>query len=195
MCDIPVFYATSEGHTRLIAERIAARLCSHALDSRAMAIQSEEATHLDWGCARGAVIAASVHVGRHQREARAFARLHAASLSDLPSLFVSVSLAAASANPGEVQAAAGIAQRFVADAGWRPTRIASVGGCLAYTKYNWFVRLFLRRIARKEGASTDTTRDHVYTKWQELDLLADGLASEVRRREVGKKPLAYLAAS
>ena len=186
MCDVPVFYATSEGHTRLIAERLADRLRAHGLDSRAIAIVSEETSHFDWRRARGAAIAASVHAGKHQAEARAFARLNAATLSALPSMFVSVSLAAASVHPEEVQAAREIADRLTTDAGWQPTRTASVAGCLAYTKYNWFVRLFMRRIARQEGGSTDTTRDHVYTNWRQVDECADQLATAILAR--GKVP-------
>ena len=183
MSEVPVFYATSEGHTRSIAERVADRLRHHAFDSRAIAIVSEESSHLSWDSVRGVTIAASVHAGRHQAEARAFARLHAAPLSALPSMFISVSLAAASSNPDEVRAARELATGFVASTGWQPTTIGSVAGALAYTKYNWLIKRIIRRIARKEGGSTDMTRDHVYTDWEQVDALADGLAAEIRRRE------------
>jgi menaquinone-dependent protoporphyrinogen IX oxidase len=33
MCDVPIFYATSEGQTRRIAERIAQQVRKHGLDS------------------------------------------------------------------------------------------------------------------------------------------------------------------
>jgi menaquinone-dependent protoporphyrinogen IX oxidase len=38
MCEVPVFYATSEGQTRRIAERLADQIRRHGLDSRAVAI-------------------------------------------------------------------------------------------------------------------------------------------------------------
>jgi len=44
-----------------------------------------------------------------------------------------------------------------------------------YTKYNFLVRLVMKRIAREAGASTDTAHDHVYTDWAALDILADEL--------------------
>lgn len=182
MCDVPVFYATTEGHTRLIAERLADRLRKHGLDSRALAIVSEETSHFDWTRARGAVIAASLHAGRHQAEARAFARLNAATLSARPSLFVSVSLAAASSNPKEARRAQDLANRFTVDAGWELARVASVAGCLAYTKYGRFVRLFMRAIARKESGPLDTSRDHVYTDWRQVDEVADQLSTAVLAR-------------
>jgi menaquinone-dependent protoporphyrinogen oxidase len=184
MCELPVFYATTEGQTRRIAERVAEQVRKHGLNSRAIAIISEEASHIDWRRVRGAGLCASLHMQKHQAEAVAFARVHRQGLSAIPSLFISISLAAASKRATEVEAAQRIAQKFATDTGWQPSRIASVAGRLAYTQYNWFVRMFMRRIASKEGGSTDTSRDHEYTDWVEVERLADELAYHVRRREI-----------
>ena len=179
MCEVPVFYATSEGQTRRIAERIAARMRRHGLDSRAIAIVSDEAADFEWRAVRGAAVGASIHMQKHQREALAFARVHRLELSAVPSVFFSVSLAAVSKRPHEVEAARKIAERFATDTGWEPWRVVSVAGRLAYTQYNWLVRMLMRRIAKAEGASTDTSQDHEYTDWLALDGLADGLATRI----------------
>ena len=184
MCEVPVFYATREGQTRRIAERIADQIRRHGLDSRALPIISEEASQVDWTRVRGVAVGASLHMQRHQPEAVAFARAHHQALSALPSLFFSISLAAASVRASELDAARRIAEQFPSDTGWTPSRVASVAGRLAYTQYNWFVRFFMRRIAVKEGGSADTTRDHEYTNWEQVERLADELAYEVRRREI-----------
>jgi menaquinone-dependent protoporphyrinogen oxidase len=184
MCEVPVFYATTEGQTRRIAERIADQIRKHGLESRAIAIISEEASHLDWTRVRGVAVGASLHMQKHQSEAVAFARVHHKELTARPSLFFSVSLSAASTHQNEVRAAQEIAGKFAAETGWSPTRIATVAGGLAYTKYNWLVRRVMRRIALKEGASADTSRDHDYTNWDLVEELADGLAYEIRRREM-----------
>jgi menaquinone-dependent protoporphyrinogen oxidase len=184
MCEVPILYATTEGQTRRIAERIAEQIRKHGLDSRAVAIISQDASHIDWSKVRGVAVGASLHRGKHQGEAEAFAHLHCKDLSWLPSLFFSVSLAAASRNAVEVEAARAIAAAFATTTGWRPTRIATVAGRLAYTQYNWFLRRFMRRIAIKEGASGDTTRDHEYTDWDLVEEIADDLAYGIRRREI-----------
>ena len=57
MCEVPVFYATTEGQTRRIAERLAAQVLEHGLDSRAIAIGSAEADTVDWTQVRGACLA------------------------------------------------------------------------------------------------------------------------------------------
>jgi menaquinone-dependent protoporphyrinogen oxidase len=184
MCEVPIFYATTEGQTRRIAEHIADRIRRHGLDSRAVAIISEEASHIDWEHVRGAAVGASLHMAKHQAEAEAFARLHHEELNERASLFFSVSLSAASKNQTEVRAAEAIAGRFAVSTQWTPTWVVAVPGRLAYTQYNWFVRLFMRRIAVKEGASADTSRDHEYTNWDLVDQIADDLAYAIRRREI-----------
>jgi menaquinone-dependent protoporphyrinogen oxidase len=63
---------------------------------------------------------------------------------------------------------AAILERFVARTHWRPTLTMHVAGALPYTRYNWLKRWMMRRIARRAGGGTDTTRDYEYTDWNEL---------------------------
>jgi menaquinone-dependent protoporphyrinogen oxidase len=186
MCEVPVFFATTEGQTRRIAERIAARLCERGLESRAIAIASDAARQMDWSRVRGAMVGASLHLRKHQPEAVEFARVHQRELSSIPSVFFSVSLAAASKNADSVDAARRLAEKFVVDTGWRPLRISSLAGRLAYTQYSWWMRLIMRHIARKEGGSLDTSRDHEYTNWASVEHLADSLASQIHVVRRGK---------
>lgn len=179
MCDVPVFYATTDGHTRLIAERIARRLHRHGISSVPVDMAGPVPQQVDWREVRGAVVTASLRMGRHQAAAVDFVTTNCDVLSAVPSLFVSVSLSAASRNPGEREAARDVAARFIVDTGWTPWRLACVAGALAYTRYNVFVRWFMRRIAAKEGGPTDTTRDHDLTDWNAVDHLADDLADQM----------------
>jgi len=50
-----------------------------------------------------------------------------------------------------------------------------VAGALSYTKYNFLVRFVMKRIAKAQGASTDTSRDHELTDWEALDHIVDEL--------------------
>jgi menaquinone-dependent protoporphyrinogen oxidase len=99
-------------------------------------------------------------------------------------VFFSVSLSAASEHDEEVQAARRIAEALPAAHGWRPAAIASIAGCLAYTKYGFFKRWIMKRIARKEGAPTDASRDYELTNWATVDAIARELATRVKL-EVG----------
>src|SRR5262245_42203703 len=164
-CTVPIFYATTEGQTRRIAERLAATLQSAGHDSRPIDLAGRDANHVDWTHVRGAIVAASLHGGKHQRSARAFVNAHTPELNARPSIFISVSLSAASQFPEEVDAARQIAEEFPRANGWTPTMIASIAGRLAYTQYGFLKRMVLKRIARREGAPMDTRRDWEFTNW------------------------------
>ena len=179
-CEVPVFYATTEGQTRRIAERLAEALHGHGFDSRAVDVATRQAAAVDWTHVSGALVGASLHVGGHQRAARRFVREHAGALNGVPSAFFSVSLSAASRNPAEVEEAARIAEWLPASQGWTPAIVASIAGRLAYLEYGFLKRLVIKKIARKEGASTDTSRDWEYTDWAQVDSLAADLAERIR---------------
>ena len=79
-----------------------------------------------------------------------------------------------------------LVERFIEETGWRPTRVELIAGALAYTQYNFFIRLFMRRMARKAGGDTDTSRDHEYTDWPAVERFA--LEVMDRNRRNGRSP-------
>jgi menaquinone-dependent protoporphyrinogen oxidase len=177
---VPVFFATSEGQTRRIAERMAGVLREDGVDSAAIDVADLEHAAVNWAAVRAAIVGASLHAGKHQRAAAAFVDAHVASLNAIPSAFFSVSLSAASQYPEEVQKAQELAEAFPAAEDWRPQVVASFGGRLAYSQYNLIVRFVMKRIARKEGAPTDTSRDYEFTDWSRVDALAHNVAVTVK---------------
>lgn len=179
MSHVSVFYATTHGQSRRIAERIAEVLQSEGHVSLAFEVTSEAARTYDWRKADGAVVAASLHAGSHQSAADAFVREHLPRLNAIPCWFVSVSLSAASRNENERAAADGLAQAFATSSGWLPRRVSCVAGRLAYTQYSMVTRWLMRRIASKEGGPTDTSRDHELTDWTAVDTLAREFARDV----------------
>jgi menaquinone-dependent protoporphyrinogen oxidase len=178
--EVPVFFATSEGQTRRIAEHLADLLKEHGFSSHAIDMAAPEAEAIDWTRVRGAFVGAPVHMQRHPRQAKEFVDRHAGALNRVPSAFFSVSLSAASANADEVKAAQAIADAFPPAHGWRPAIVASLAGRLAYSQYGFLTRFIMTRIARKEGAPTDTSRDYEMTNWNEVDQLAEALESRIK---------------
>ena len=181
-CAVPVFYATTEGQTRRIAERLAERLREQGLDSRSFDVDGDLARTIDWSQVRGAIVGASLHAGQYQATAARFVTCHAARLNGVPSAFIGVSLAAASSDSAEVAAARRLAEGFPTAHGWHAEQVISVAGRLAYTRYNFVIKLIMKRIARKHGAPIDTTRDYELTNWDRIDQLAVSLAGRVKER-------------
>ena len=152
------------------------------LESCAIDVAGPNAADIDWTHVRGALVGASIHIGKHQKAAERFVKAHAVDLTSVPSAFFSVSLSAASKNAKEVEAAEKLAKAFPTACGWVPARIVSVAGRLAYREYGFFIRWVIKRIAKKEGAPTDTSRDYELTNWEEVDALARDMAKRIHVR-------------
>ena len=182
-CDIPVFYATTHGQTKRIAERLVEMFREKGFTSRAIDVASGNAYDMNWDLAEAAVVTASLHAHRHQRAAARFCARHARHLSVRPSVFLSVSLAIASDNARERNEAARIAQEFMNYVGWTDGKVICVAGRLAYTQYGWLTRFVMKRIARQHGQPTDTSRDYEFTNWDEVARIA----ADVVRRIAGEQ--------
>jgi menaquinone-dependent protoporphyrinogen oxidase len=180
---VPVFYASTEGQTHLIADRLVAVLRAEGVISTAVDVSAPDSATVDWPATSGAFVGASLHAGRHQAAMTTFVRRHVRALNERPTIFYSVSLSAASANASERQTAQRLAEAFPPALGWTPRRVVSLAGRLAYSKYGFFKRMVLKRIARKEGAPTDTSRDYEFTDWTAVETLAREMAELVRTSE------------
>ena len=172
-----IFYATREGHTRRIAEHVAIELRRHTHEVELYDVDTVSAS-VDWPPYNWACVAASVHAGRHEPEMIAFVKQHRQALERLDAAFLSVTLSEAGAEdvraPKERrERAAADAQQmidvFLQETGWRPERVLPLAGALAYSRYNFLIRFVMKRIARKAGAPTDTSRDYEFTNWSALD--------------------------
>jgi menaquinone-dependent protoporphyrinogen oxidase len=181
---VAVFFATREGHTRKVSEHIAANLRSHGVDVDLNDVRAPRSS-LDWEQYETAWVAASVHAGQHEREMIRFVREHRTQLERLNAVFVSVSLSQAGAEDvtgtaTRREAAAADVRRmidvFVRKTEWHPAHILPVAGALAYSRYNLLVRFVMKRIARSQGAPTDTSRDYEFTNWETLDRFVDSVA-------------------
>jgi menaquinone-dependent protoporphyrinogen oxidase len=172
-----IFYATREGQTRKIAERIASDLEDRGVHADLVDVRRLRAP-VDWSRYAIVWVAGSVHAGRHERELVRFARRFREDLVRRRAVFVSVTLSEAGAEDARApesrrKEAARDARRMidelVQETGWRPAWSFPVAGALAYTRYNWVIRRVMARIARQQGASTDTSVDHEFTNWPLLD--------------------------
>lgn len=161
-----VIYGTVEGQTRKIARAIAAEV--QDAGGRVTVFDGEDLDEADAGSADRIIVAAPVHAGEYPEEVTAWLKANAATLNAKPTAFVSVSLSAASNIPEEHEAVDRIARNFLAATGWHPRSVHQAAGALRYTEYDFLKKLLMRYIAKKEGASADTSRDHEYTDWDKL---------------------------
>lgn len=173
-----VCYASSEGQTERIARRMADVLSSAGAHVT-LADVSEPLPSLDVGEFDGVILGASVHAGSHQRSATRFVRANRSALEAVPSAFFSVSLTAAYDDPEERAPADEILEEFLESTDWNPDETATIPGALAYSKYGRLKRLLMRFIAGRAGKDTDTSRDHEYTDWEDVERFARSFATQV----------------
>jgi menaquinone-dependent protoporphyrinogen oxidase len=184
----PVFsMRIGEGQTRRIAKHVAADLRRRGFEVEISNVRKEPAISLDGFSA--AVIAASVHVDRHESEMVKFVKRHRAELERLPAAFLSVSLSEAGAERANAspeqraQASATVhtlIHKFLGKTGWDPKRVKPVAGALLYTKYNPLIRFVMKQIVKRAGGDTDTTRDYEYTDWVALDRFLEEFVAEIQ---------------
>ena len=174
MATILILYATTEGQTARIAERMAQALRQHghAVDVR-RTVSGRTTLRLERYDA--VIVGASIHYGRHPNHLRSLVRTHHGALESRPSAFFSVSLSAG--GPGaKPDAAARYLSSFLRQTRWNPELTATFAGALQFSKYGAFKRLLMIVFVGLAGGDTDTSRDYEYTDWQGVDRFAEAFA-------------------
>lgn len=157
-----IIYGTSEGQTRKIA-RFMEEVLQDADHKVVIADATDEPPKPDNFDA--ILIGSSVHIHKYQSSVRDYVVENIDELNQKPSAFFSVSMAIASDLEEEHKEVNKIAESFLQQTGWNTKKINQIAGALKYTKYDYFKRLIMKMIAKKEGGATDTSQDHEYTDW------------------------------
>ena len=157
---IYIAYGSVEGQTAHIVEYIADVVRAHGHQAETADLKHSAGTIPDGQ--DGVIVAASVHVGKHEGYVADFVRRNRGDLETLPSGLVSVSLAA----HGDEASAEGYVARFEEETGWHPRQVAMFSGALQYTRYNFLKRQLMKQIVKDKGSQDlDTSRDYIYTEW------------------------------
>ena len=175
MTRILIVYGSSEGQTAEIAEAMAGIVREHGHEAVPMAVK--EAAGEDLADYDGVLVGASVHIGKHDKHVVKFVQRNLAGLERLPSAFFSVSLAA----HGDTEEAHRYVDEFTQQTGWDPAKVAIFSGALRYTKYGFVKRRMMKKIAEEKPGSlaTDTSRDHIYTEWDEVGRYAEEFLADL----------------
>ena len=188
-----ISFATTEGQTLKIAERISLQIRERGhevnLYDTASMTDVPEVAAFD-----AMIVAASVHEEHHQDSAVNFAAAHLDQLICKPSAFVSVSLSAAMPN-GQAEAQHYV-DRFIAATGWSPAKALLLGGALRWSECDYFQRQVLKHILGKGDVNPGEDFTHEFTDWLALQSFVDDfLASCVpSNAELRLRPCGLIAA-
>jgi menaquinone-dependent protoporphyrinogen oxidase len=166
---ILIVFGSTDGHTAALAAFAAGvlREAGHTATTRP-ARRNGDADDLDLEAYDAVIVAASLHLGRYQPDARAFVRAHHRRLGAMPAALISVSLSAAGDNPEDWAGLMRCLTRFERETGWTAQAVHHAAGAIRYSRYGPLKRFVIRRIAASRGLATVTTRDYDLTDYSAL---------------------------
>jgi len=159
---ILIVYGTTEGQTRKISHFMEAILKDRGHE---VTVSDASETPPSPASYDAVIIGASIHIHKYQSAVMHYINHHIEVLNKMPGAFFSVCLAVASDMDEEHREAEKITNDFLEHAGWKPSMTTQIAGALKYTQYDFFKRLVMKMIAKREGRTTDTSKDYEYTDW------------------------------
>ena len=174
---ILIVYGTTEGQTRKISHFMEAVLKDGGHE---VTVADAPETPPSPSSYDAVIIGASIHIHKYQSAVLRYITHHIEALNKIPGAFFSVCLAVASDMDEEHKEAAKITNDFLEHTGCKPLMTTHIAGALKYTQYGFFTRLVMKRIARREGRTTDTSKDHEYTNWDAVREFAEEFAVKMK---------------
>jgi menaquinone-dependent protoporphyrinogen oxidase len=167
-----LFYATRDGQSRRIAERIAHGLGEQGIDAQPHDLAGGLPPAQVLAEARPmVVVVAAVRYGRHLAEAERFMALYSALQAPPPLVLLSVNLTAR--KPGKDTATGNVyLRKSIVRHRLKPVMAHAIAGRLEYPRYDWLDRQVIRFIMTLTGGPTDPSTCIEYTSWDKVDEIA-----------------------
>ncbi len=181
-----IVYGTTEGQTRKISQFMEAILKDSGHE---VTVANASETPPSPSSYDAVIIGASIHIHKYQSAVVHYIKRHSEALNKMPGAFFSVCLAIASDLEEEHKEAKKITTDFLEHIGWKPVMTTQVAGALKYTQYGFFTRLIMKSIAKREGRTTDTSKDYEYTDWNAVREFVKEFAVRIKIRPVASGTL------
>jgi menaquinone-dependent protoporphyrinogen oxidase len=177
---ILIAFATTHGQTEKIAAAIGQAMERRGCLVTIANVKARRPPHPNQF--DGVVVGASIIARGHQPAVEAFIRDYVATLNLMPTAFFSVSASAGSSLEKGRAAARRVRDEFLLHVGFRPALSECIAGAIKYTRYNILLRWYMKKASRMNGGSTDTSRDHEYTDWNQVASFAQEFTDLVDKR-------------
>jgi menaquinone-dependent protoporphyrinogen oxidase len=170
MGPILIVYSTTDGHTRVICERLKQVVQGHGHAVTLVHLPDCGQAEVD---ASGAIlIGASIRYGKHKPEVAAFIKRHQAALESRPSALFSVNVVAR--KPEKNQPGTNpYLRKFLRTIAWKPRLMAVFAGRLNYPSLRPFDRTMIRFIMWMTKGPTDPTGVYEFTDWARVDAFGE----------------------
>lgn len=169
--NMELFYATRDGQSRRIAERIANRLAELGIPTFPRDLAGIALAPSSLAGARLVVVVAAVRYGRPLPEADQFLAGYGMLREPPPLVLLSVNLTARKPGKDTVEGNAYL-RKSIARHRLAPALALAIAGRLDYSRYRWLDRQLIRFIMKLTGGPTDPKTCIDYTPWDVVDDVA-----------------------
>jgi len=166
MAEILLIYATSDGHTREICQRLK-QVIEHA-GQRVQLLAIADAATADLESYDKIVIGASIRYGKHSRQVYEFIERNWRIIDSKANGFFSVNVVARKPEKASPETNPYLV-KFLKQIPWHPKQLAVFGGKLNYPKCRYWDRQMIRAIMWMTGGPTAPDTVVEYTDWQQVE--------------------------
>lgn len=171
-----IVYATTDGQTRKISERIQQTLRDNDLETTLVDV--DKAAQLDPARFDGVIAGASVRYGKHDPKMARFLDGNRDAIGRVPNAFFSVNLIARKPEKRDL-AGNKYLRRFLDRLAFSPMHVEIIAGKLDYPSYRFIDRIMIRMIMKITDGPTDGTEVIEYTDWDQVDRFAGRMAEAI----------------
>jgi menaquinone-dependent protoporphyrinogen oxidase len=170
-----LYYATHDGLSRRIAERIAGRLAERGISVLPHDLAAALPDRQSLSRTGPVVVVAAVRYGRHLPEADRFLAGYAAQDAPPPLVLLSVNLTARKPGKDTAEGCAYL-RKSISRYRLKPALALAFAGRLDYARYSWMDRQLIRFIMMLTEGPTDPKTCIEYTDWSVVDDVARRIA-------------------
>ena len=165
MSSFLIIYSTSDGHTKIICQRIK----NFLNDGNLVELLSlEDAKKFNISNFEKVIIGASIRYGKHSKELYKFINLNKNILNQKKSAFFSVNVVARKPEKNTAETNPYI-NKFLKISKWKPNKISVFAGKVDYPNYNFFDKYIIKFIMFITKGPTDTSQSYEFTDWSKVD--------------------------
>jgi menaquinone-dependent protoporphyrinogen oxidase len=177
MAKIIILYASTDGHTRKICNRL--QQVIEQLGHQVTLVCIDDEAQVDLQTFDKIVIGASIRYGKHSPKITDFINRNKQLLDSKPNAFFSVNIVARKPEKNQPDTNPYML-KFLKKITWHPKELAVFAGKLDYPKYSFFDRTMIRLIMFITKGPTDPTAVIEFTDWQQVESFG---------RLIGERPL------
>ena len=165
MSNFLIIYSSTDGHTKIICERIKNFLNNENLVEL---FSLEDAKKIDLSIFEKIIIGASIRYGKHSKKLYKFINLNKNILEEKKCAFFSVNVVARKPEKNTAETNPYI-NKFLKISKWQPNKIGVFAGKVDYPSYNLFDKYIIKFIMFITNGPTDTSQSYEFTDWSKVD--------------------------